>query len=682
VPFRRGWSAETRFCVIVFGAALLVHLYCAFVGWNNTLLGPHSFRQAQTAITTDYFLREGVQLSYVTPILGPPWEMPLEFPLFQACTAWLVQATGLDLDVGGRLMSWLFFVSMLPACFLLLGRFGVSPGHRLVFLALLLLSPLYVFFSRSFMIESAALSLAAWFLLCFERYLSRPHVGWLLGALAFGGLAGSVKITTFAIFLVAALLILFSRLRSTPGTWRQWWIRSAAVVAGPIILSTLWLVYATSVRHRNPEAAFLDDHFGFWSFGDVAQRLSPRFWGRTFRIWTGDIASEAGIVLLVLYYGLLGGRYRRAVTGCILTFLSGQLIFSNLYFVHAYYFYANGLFLLAALGFVLAELLRHSAFTVANRWILVVLVLGLQVSAYWRTYLDFQRKNLPIPEAVAVLNSITEPEDIVVIVGQDWDASYAYYAERRAFMVPSWRTFEPEGIRQTIERFDPDRVAAILIDGALWRDAEFVQKAFESLEPESAPFITIQDLGIWVPKRHQMSVRDRFDPRRFPRFDIAARSNEPGQLRTVLAREIRRRDAFKQFNPRPIRATSSNEFTLAGVQGKEVLNAHTTTELVFRRSIVVRHISAEFGIEDGSYTGKEFTDGVEIVVFARRADGAETPLFRRLLDPKNAPADRGLQTLDIAVDLPPNTEIVFQTLPGPAGGISFDWSYFGAITLR
>ena len=56
-------------------------------------------RQAQTAITTFHFLQDGVKWDYITPILGPPWEIPLEFPLFQACTAWLVQATGLELDV-------------------------------------------------------------------------------------------------------------------------------------------------------------------------------------------------------------------------------------------------------------------------------------------------------------------------------------------------------------------------------------------------------------------------------------------------------------------------------------------------------------------------------------------------------------------------------------------------------
>ena len=682
-PPRRGWSADTRFCAILVGVAVVIHLCLSSIGWNNTLLGPHSFRQAQTAISTFHFIQDGVTVNYITPILGPPWEIPLEFPLFQACTAWFVKATGLELDVAGRLMSWLFFISLLPACYLLLDRFRISPAHRLIFLALLLLSPLYIFFSRCFMIESAALSLAAWFLVCFDRFLTRPTVGWLLGALVFGGLAGSVKVTTFIIFLVAALLLLVGSLR-TPGPmsrW-QWWTRAAVAVVGPIILTGLWVAHATIVRHRNPEAAFLDQHFGFWSFGDVAQRLSPAFWGRTFRVWAGEIVSEAGIALLVLYYGWLGGHYRLAVTGCLIAFLSGQLIFSNLYFVHSYYFYASGLFLVAALGFFLAELLQHQALSVRTRWVMTAVVLGLQISAYFRTYRDFQHKNIPLPESIAVLHAITKPDDIVIILGQDWDCSFPYYAERRALMLLKVREFDPEGVSRSIKRLDRNKIAAILIDGAHWRDNDFVQKAFGALEPGSVPFVFTQDLGIWVPKNRQLAMRDEFDAHLFPSFQLTPENNPTGQPRTILARQIQRRGEFKNFHPRPIRATAVNDFTIASVNFKEVISAHATTEFVFQPVTATRHISAIYGISEGAYGGKDATDGVEFVVTARQTDGTEKTLFHRLLDPQQAVGDRGPQELDLKVDVPPNTEVYLRTLPGPANSYSFDWAYWGGITLE
>ena len=83
------WSTDTRLCVALFGFAIVVHVCLSTIGLSNTLLGPHSFRQSQTAISTYHFVQHGVVWNYITPILGPPWEIPLEFPLFQACAAWL-----------------------------------------------------------------------------------------------------------------------------------------------------------------------------------------------------------------------------------------------------------------------------------------------------------------------------------------------------------------------------------------------------------------------------------------------------------------------------------------------------------------------------------------------------------------------------------------------------------------
>ncbi|MEO6003588.1 MAG: hypothetical protein ABIZ04_05590 [Opitutus sp.] len=682
---RRGWSTETRICVLIFAAAVAVHLCLAAIGWNNTLLGPHSFRQAQTAITTYYFIHGGISFDYITPILGPPWEIPLEFPLFQACTAWFVNATGMELDLAGRLMSWLFFLSLLPACYLLLDGFRLPAGHRLLFLSVLLLSPLYIFFSRSFMIESAALSLALWFLVCFDRFLIEPRGGAFTGALVFGSLAGSVKVTTFAVFLVAALLLLIGRWRTRESMFPTVWQllgRAFGAVIGPLILTGLWVAHATVVRHRNPEAGFLDQHFGFWSFGDLPQRLSLEFWTRTFTVWSGDIVSEAGIILIVLYYGLLGKTYRGAVTCCLIAFVSGQLIFSNLYFVHSYYFYASGVFLIAALGFALAELLSHPALRLWSRWLIVVTVLALQVSAYARTYRDFQRKNIPVPESVALLQSITKPDDTVVILGQDWDCSFAYYAHRHALMLLKVREFDPEGVARTLQHIDRSKIGAVLVDGALWRDGSYAGRAFGALEVGPRPFLFMQDLGIWVPKSRQLAVRDEFDASRFPSFTLRPDDSVTGQPRTLLARQIQRRGEFKGFHPRPIRVTAVNDFTVSTVNFKDVISAHATTELVFRPTGLTQHITGVYGIGEGAYGGKDATDGVEFVVSYLQKDGTEKVLFRRLLDPERAFSDRGMQTLDVKADVPANSEVFFRTLPGPANSFAYDWSYWGAITLE
>jgi hypothetical protein len=170
----------------------------ASIGWNNTLCDQHGFRQTQTAITSFYTIKEGFKLNYITPILGKPWSIPMEFPLYQWIVSLFVLITQINLDQAGRLVTLLFFYLSLIPIYYLLGYFVSDKSHRLVFLSLLLASPFYVFWSRAFMIESLALFLSLCFLLLFVRNLTRPAPLTYLAACAAGALAAITKITSFS----------------------------------------------------------------------------------------------------------------------------------------------------------------------------------------------------------------------------------------------------------------------------------------------------------------------------------------------------------------------------------------------------------------------------------------------------------------------------------------------------
>ncbi len=672
------------FCLLAFVGALALHLWLGSIGVSHTLIGRHGFRPVQTAISTHYLLQDGLSINYRTPLMGSPGEMPLEFPLFQAAVVAAVRLTGLNLDLAGRLVSWLAFFTALPACYLLLGRCRVPPAHRLLLLSLLLLSPIYLFFSRSFLIESTALSLGLWFLVCFDRYLARPQAGWLVGAIASGALGGMVKVTSLAIFLIAALLLLIAALRTPgrPAAWRLWW-RAAGATAGPLLASIFWVVHTAAIRHRNPEALFLDVHFGFWSFGDLAQRLSAEFWLKTIRVWSGPIVSEAGVALVVLYYCWLRGRYRGAVTACLVIFLSGQLLFSNLYFVHDYYFYANGLFLVAAVGFFLAELLEHPGLPRRLKWTFVCAILALQLSAYDRTYFEEQRQNLAPPPVCDLLNAISAPDDLIIVLGHDWDGFIPYYARRPALMLLAGRERDLASVRRSIERLDPTKVAAVLINGAQWHDTAFIQQTMAALHLGTRPlFSNARDLGIWVPVHRQAALRDEFNPAHFPQFELASEQNTTGQPRTILARAIRHDPAFAEFHPRPIRATTLSDYSVSIIDSQRMLNAPAITELVLPAPPGARRITGSYGILDAAYAAREFTDGVEFVISELRPDGSEPVLFRRFLNPRWVVGDRGVQALDLTLPAQMAGELMFRTLPGPANNNSFDWAYWGSLQIR
>ena len=78
---------------------------------------------------------EGLRLDYITPVLGPPWSIPFEFPLYQWLAGGFHALTGYPLDQSGRLVSLVFFYLCLVPWFLLFRRLagctdGAGPCKR------------------------------------------------------------------------------------------------------------------------------------------------------------------------------------------------------------------------------------------------------------------------------------------------------------------------------------------------------------------------------------------------------------------------------------------------------------------------------------------------------------------------------------------------------------------------
>ncbi len=143
--------------VLVTAAALFAIFF-----WLSTLQQPlidqHEFRQTQTALGA-LFMQPGLEglLNYQTPVLGSPWSIPFEFPLFQWLSLQLASLTGMHLSTSGRLISVLFGVGCLWPASRLIRRAGL--GIRAVALLIILYctSSIYLYWNRAFLIESTAL---------------------------------------------------------------------------------------------------------------------------------------------------------------------------------------------------------------------------------------------------------------------------------------------------------------------------------------------------------------------------------------------------------------------------------------------------------------------------------------------------------------------------------------------
>ena len=103
---------ETWLIVALFAVALGFNGWAVSAGWKHANLPGHEFRQAQTAVSA-YFIQQehNFSLAYPTPVLGKPWSVPFEFPLYQSIVAGIAAASGLDLDAVGRFVSMMFLIA-------------------------------------------------------------------------------------------------------------------------------------------------------------------------------------------------------------------------------------------------------------------------------------------------------------------------------------------------------------------------------------------------------------------------------------------------------------------------------------------------------------------------------------------------------------------------------------------
>jgi hypothetical protein len=197
---------------------------------------------------------------------------------------------------------------------------------------------------------------------------------------------------------------------------------------------------------------------------------------------------------------LLLGHRRIEFLACLALALGAPFVFFNLHFAHDYYTYANGLFLTVAVGFALVAALERG-----GRWSWLGGGLFLLVSA--ACLVRYERDFYPrlasdsdaLPEIRTVADSvkkITQPHDVLLILGLEWSPSIPYYSHRRALMIPG--EFLQDLLQKPADwakRLAPRRVGALIIGqrpNALLdpRSLEPVFKAFD-IDPRG------QELAGW-----------------------------------------------------------------------------------------------------------------------------------------------------------------------------------------
>lgn len=680
-----------RMVYLLFGGALLLALWILTRGWDASILDRHDFRQMQTALSIHWIKESGYQLDYPTPLFGPPWSVPMEFPIYQSVVAALSNTFNTGLEATGRAVSVMFLFATLPAAYLLAGVFGMERRHRLLILAAILLSPVYLFYARTVMIETTALCFSTWFLYAIARAVRDNCVRCAVGATVFATLAALAKVTTFLVLCPAGAVIFLwfwiPRWQQRR-TSREGLLRVPILAATPVLVAGMaslwWVGRSDRVKNSNPFSGFLTSReLSGWNWGTWEQRISPFFRSELWNSLTGYVMSEASLTVLLIGLACVTAARRRAAACLFALYVGAMLIFPNLYLRHDYYYCANAILLLGGAGVILAGIWENARLPAALRVLMIGLFFGGQLLGYHRTFGDYTRRELPQAPAIAEVIRETVPEDgVVLIYGWDWNAKIPYFSERRALMVPNGREDDVTALDAILSELAPYHVAAMVVNNpVLQRSSEFIRERTERFGLSASSFASSEEGDLYLSEEIMLPAARSLEGRNFEglSFNVGTETQEGPELQDSPVDKL----ALPFLQPHPVRARSMYGFDPGEIEGRATLNAHPWSELQFEPPLDARTILAEVGLNPLAYSPNEasVTDGVTVEIIEVRPNGVRRVLLRRTLDPVAREEDRGFQRLQL--DAGPFEGILrFRITPGPAGRFNNDWAYWSRIEIQ
>jgi hypothetical protein len=417
------------------------------LSWHLPLLEAHSFRQTQTAISSYWMADGGPWLAYQTPVLGAPWSIPFEFPLFQALALAAASLLPINLDQAGRLVSCLFGIA--TAWPLRHAIRSITGRERLADLAagLVLLSPLMLFWSRAFMIETTAVFFSIAFVALVVEAWREPR-GWVLVLMTAAACAAAlVKITTFVGFGFAAGLFVairwFQETRvggtasAVHGLQRAWPL--ALAVAATLALTLLWIGFGDAHKSQTLWGHLLtSDNLRTWNYGNWQQKTDPELWrGVAFGRAAREILGQAWLLpALAGIVALLGRGLRLFAAVLLACYLVPFFVFANLHQVHNYYQVANAPFLLVFAACAIEALWQRGGARLgvpAALCLLLFMVSGVRRDVL--PMLDASRISMRTPALSAFARANTAPDEVLLGFGLEWSSEVPYYATRRAMLV-------------------------------------------------------------------------------------------------------------------------------------------------------------------------------------------------------------------------------------------------------
>jgi hypothetical protein len=691
------------YLLVLFCTALVVHFHFATRNWHYRFMAGHEFRQTQTALIAHYIDAENnFSIDYSVPLLGKPWVLPLEFPLYEWGVVALSRATHLPQFEAARAISLSCFYLTLPALYLLLGQLALPRARRLFVLACALLCPVYIFYARAVLIDPMALLCSVWFLAAFTRMLAPPsgdaaqsrrstaRWGWLPLVVICGTAAGLIKSLVWFVWVVPAIAYGLWRLGHD---WREggarpalrtlaWGIGSFLV---PFAATLWWAHYTDAIKTVHPSAFIFTAHnlaHGNYGTFSLSAHLSAYTWKNLFACWQQSLLPPWAFALFIVPGLIFLPLWRCRIAGATILFLVAQMTIPLAYALQDYYFYAANLFAVAAVAFVFLGLLDSKLPRLLSAALLLVPLAALFAS-YRADYFKLQSPRSPGGSGLTeALQAYTPPRSVLIVAGDDWNAVIPYYAERKALMIR--RGLETNGsyLDRAFADLANEDVAALVLVGDQRSNQALATRTAAAFNLDPHPTFRHTSADVYLAKPYRNDALRALQKPTYDQIQPAATPPPlPGDtMATDAVSPTLARTVFSMIAPAPVRAHATFGFEIIDHAGERLLNAHPDSDLWVPPPAGATRIECEFGILPGAYLDEGKTNGVEFTVLGVLDDGSSRELYRRLLKPVEDPADRGLQTAAFAFQPRPGETVVFRTRPN--GNPSFDWAFWRRIEIK
>jgi hypothetical protein len=437
---------------------LAIAVAVRFPTLRQPLIEAHAFRQTQTAFTARIFHESGIHLMRPeVPVLGEPWTIPFEFPLYQAI-ATIPMNLGVGTDAALRLTGLAFFVLTAAMLWLLVRRVTGDLFAAFATVVFFCFSPFSLLWGRTSLMEFLATAGGVAMVYFAVVWWDDRRLRWAALASASALLALLVKSTTGAFYVIpiAGWIVVRAKEQGAAGIRDR--VRAlfhpglVAILAPAFVATLLWNRHADAVKAATASTKWLvSGALNDWTFGTIAQRLQVANWVTVFDRMEQLLVGRYLFWALILA-GLVLTSRKWFWAAMAATVVLPVAVFFNLYVVHDYY--------LSAISPAIAALLGNGAGELARRvrWRQFAVPVGLAVLAGWLLvsltttkpyWLAAYRKVEPSARRFPLATEIdehTKATDRVVVLGLDWDPTWLYQAERRgAMLVDDTKTKYPTG---------------------------------------------------------------------------------------------------------------------------------------------------------------------------------------------------------------------------------------------